>query len=123
MPITYLPTTYNLTTYLPTHPPTYILFTYLPIHPPTYLHITYLPNYLSTYLPTYILTTYLPIPRLDILLAYLPIHPPTHPPTHLPCPTTYLLNWLTFYNQPKFMYLQPTYLILFSMLPTFLSTN
>jgi hypothetical protein len=75
MPTTYLPPTYNLTTYLPTNPPTYL---------------NVLPTYLSTHIPTYILITYLsyPFTHLDVLFTYLP----TYPPTQLPCPTTYLPN-------------------------------
>jgi hypothetical protein len=62
MPITYLPPTYNLITYLRTNPPTHLLrcTTYLPTYPPTYLPTYYLPTYLSTHSPTYLHATYLP---------------------------------------------------------------
>jgi hypothetical protein len=126
----YFPLTMLQTTYLPTHPPTNLnvlpiylprCITYLSTHPPAYLGV--LPTYLPIHPPhTYILPTYLPTyPPVHLPIYILPTYLPNHPPTQLPCPTTYLLSWLTSYNQPKFMYLQPTYLINFlCYLPSYL---
>jgi hypothetical protein len=102
MPITYLlPNphlqSYNLHTYLTTHPPTYYLArciiylpTYLHIHPPiTYLCI----KYLSTHPPTH------PPLNLYVLPTYLPTHPPKSTTyLHIHPPITYLhINYLPTY--------------------------
>jgi len=130
----YIPTSYlqsyNLPTYLPTNPPTYLprctsiyLPTYPPAYlcrctthpltnPPTYLPIYHLPTYLSTHSHIYLHTTYLPtylhinyvLTHPPAYMYYSPTCLPMHPPTQLPCPTTYLPSWLAFYNQFRFMY-------------------
>jgi hypothetical protein len=82
MLITYLPPTYNLTTYLHINPPTYLLryitylptkVYYLPIHPPIYVY--YVPTYLFTHPPT-----------------YLPTYPATHPPNYHVSQHTHLVD-------------------------------
>ncbi len=68
----FLPPTYNLTTYLPTHQPTHLLKcntylpTYLPIHLLTYIY--YIPIYPYTHLPSYLPT------HLNVLPTYLSTH-------------------------------------------------
>ncbi len=102
--ITYLPPTYNLTTYLPTNPSTYLL-----TYPPTYLPIDYLPiTYLlppiyhgpTIYLPTCLLLYNLPNYNCIIPIIYLlpksQLTFTSFPSYNLPTSSSFLFTYPTY---------------------------